>query len=717
MLIRWSLRKALNWRRRFTSKTTQRPRQLAAAGLGIEPLEDRALLSINSLGLLASAHHLGEPAVDSLWVAADMRLAAFATSDQGWRSAAQGFFGSFSNSQADVANHYVLSLPSGTTAGQTVTARLLAYDANNHFVQDYSGTADLSSSDPAATLPASVTFQNGRATFQVTLATAGQQTITATDEADASIGATATTNVAAESVATHYLLTIPSGATVGSAVTVQITAIDAENFRVKGDSSTVNLTSSDGAATLPASVTLNNGRATFQATFGTAGLQSISAVNESDASVSGSASTNVVDAAAATHFVLSLRQGTNAGSAVTVQISALDSSNHWVTNFSDAVNLASSDAAATLPSSVTLKNGRAQFQVTFATAGQQSLTATDNTDSAIVGSAFTSVAISYFTIALSHSVTVGVPVTVQLVAKDAGGSPLATYSGTANISSSDAAATLPSSVTFVNGRASIQVTFSTSGEQTLTVSDSINATPISTATTSVVTAAIATHFVVFTDPGTTVGEATRVRVVAEDAHNHIVTNYSGTANITSSDAAATLPANVVFKNGQATFFQVTFGTEGKQTVTVTDSSITGTATTNVAAEAIATHFVIVLRPGVGIGVPTRVVLVAEDAHNHVVSNYSGTVDLSSSDPSVMLPASVTFNHGRATLEATFATLGSQTITASDSSDSSITGAATTNVGNEPGWDGGFFGRLHRGDLASAVDALFGSGDCPTSNST
>ena len=709
MLNRWSWRKAINWRRRVTSKAAQLPRRMAITGLGIEPLEDRALLSINSLGFLASAHHHGDTTVDSPRIVTDMSLATYPTADQGWRFARQGVFGGTSNSQAAIATHYFLSFPSGTTAGQTATAKLLAFDANNHFVQNYSGTADLTSSDAAITLPASVTFQNGQATFQVTLATVGQQTITATDEADASIGATATTNVASPSLATHYLLTIPSGATVGSPVTVQVTAIDAENFPVKGDNSTVDLTSSDGAATLPASVTLNKGRATFQTTFGTAGLQFISAVNESDASVIGSASTNVVDAAAATHFVLFLRQGVNAGAAVTVQILALDASNHLVTNFSDTVNLTSSDAAATLPASVTFQDGRAQFQVTFATPGQQSLAAIDSADSTIVGSAFTSVAISYFTIALPHSVTAGAPVTVQLVAKDVGGSPLATYSGTANVSSSDAAATLPSSVTFVNGRASVQVTFSTTGQQTLTVTDSV--TPVGTATTNVVTAAIVTHFVAYTGPGTTVGEATRVRIVAEDAQNHIVTNYSGTANITSSDAAATLPASVVFTNGQASFFQVTFGTEGQQTVTVTnsvDSSITGTATTSVAAQAIATHFVIVLRPGTAVGVPTRVVVVAEDAHNHVVSNYSGTVDLSSSDPSVTLPASLTFNHGRATFELTFSTLGSQTITASDSSDSSITGTATINVGNEPGWAGGFFGRFHRGSMSNAVDAFFGS---------
>jgi hypothetical protein len=618
------------------------------------------------------------------------------------------------------ASHYVISAPSGVNLGKTATVRLLAYDADNHFVSDYSGTATLTSSDAAATLPATVTFDRGRALFQVTFGTAGLQTITASDESDASITASSTTNVAAPAATTRYVLTMPAGATAGTPVTVQITATDAQNFPVKTDTSTANLTSSDAAATLPASVTLVNGKATFQATFATAGEQTITATDQADASVTGAANTNVVNAAAPTHFVLTLKQGTAAGSPVTVEITAADGSNHVVTGFSGTANLASSDAAATVPDSVALVHGRATFKVTFATTGLQTLTATDSTNPSLLGSAFTSVATPFYTMNLPSGVTAGVPVTVQLVAKAEDNSVLSSYSGTANLTTSDSAATLPTSVTFVNGRASFQVTFATTGQQTLGASDSVSASPASTATTNVAAAAVATHFVVTMDPGTTIGDATTVRVVAVDAQNHLVKNFSGTANITTSDAAASLPASVTFSNGQANFFQATFGTLGPQTVTVTDSSITGTATTNVAAQDVATHFVISLRPGAALGRPTRVVLVAEDAQNHVVSDYSGTANLSSSDASATLPASVTFTRGRATFEVTFATLGLQTVTATDSVDSTVTGTATTNVGNDAGGGRGegFFGRF-RGRLFESFrgDWDNGGGDCSTSSVT
>ncbi len=62
---------------------------------------------------------------------------------------------------------------------------------------------------------------------------------------------------------------------------------------------------------------------------------------------------------------------------------------------------------------------------------------------------------------------------------------------------------------------------------------------------------------------------------------NIVTGYLGTIRFTSSDPAATLPANYTFTSldaGKHTFF-VAFGTAGSQSITVTDTvtaTITGT---------------------------------------------------------------------------------------------------------------------------------------------
>jgi hypothetical protein len=485
---------------------------------------------------------------------------------------------------AAAATHYVVSLRAGTTIGASVWVQLVASDAQNHFVSDYSGTADLVSSDGSATLPASVTFQNGHASVQMTFATLGQQTVTATDSVDASLTGAASTNVAATAVATHLVLYMPSGATIGTPVTVHVVAEDAQNDLVSNYTGTADLGSSDKSALLPASVTFEHGYASFQVTFATQGQQTVTTTDNINASITGATTANVANPAVATHFVLYLSQGVATGVALTVQVAAEDAENNFVSNYAGTANLTSSDGSAMLPATVTFQNGHATFQVTFATSGQQTVTAMDTVNATLVGMATTNVAIPHFAMSMPSGVTTGAAITVQLRAMDAQNQVMSSYSGTANLASSDAHATFPATVTFQNGRASFQVTFVTPGQQTVTATDSVNASPIGTATTNVAPVAVATHFVVTMTPGATAGTPVTVRVVPEDAQNHFVPNYTGTVDLTSSDGSATLPTSVTFQQGQASFFQVTFSTVGQQTVTATDSgnsSLTGTATTNV----------------------------------------------------------------------------------------------------------------------------------------
>jgi N-acetylneuraminic acid mutarotase/sugar lactone lactonase YvrE len=95
---------------------------------------------------------------------------------------------------------YVISNLSATslTAGGTVTFTVTAEDANGKAVPSYTGTVQLTSMDAHAVtagngLPTSYTFvpsDNGAHSFTVMLATAGSQTITATDQANNDLTAT-----------------------------------------------------------------------------------------------------------------------------------------------------------------------------------------------------------------------------------------------------------------------------------------------------------------------------------------------------------------------------------------------------------------------------------------------------------------------------------------------------------------------------------------------
>jgi hypothetical protein len=86
----------------------------------------------------------------------------------------------------------VITIPSAAGAGDLATATVTAYDANYNLATGYRGTIHFTSSDGAATLPPDHTFtagDSGTFTFTngVILRTAGAQTITTTDNADATI--------------------------------------------------------------------------------------------------------------------------------------------------------------------------------------------------------------------------------------------------------------------------------------------------------------------------------------------------------------------------------------------------------------------------------------------------------------------------------------------------------------------------------------------------
>src|SRR6266851_90947 len=90
-----------------------------------------------------------------------------------------------------VADHFTVSAPASTTAGQSVSLTLTAWDHYGNIATGYTGTVTFASSDPHATLPASYTFtaaDNGTHTFDLALLTAGAQSIKATDPAGVIIG-------------------------------------------------------------------------------------------------------------------------------------------------------------------------------------------------------------------------------------------------------------------------------------------------------------------------------------------------------------------------------------------------------------------------------------------------------------------------------------------------------------------------------------------------
>jgi hypothetical protein len=198
-----------------------------------------------------------------------------------------------------VATHFAVIAPPSATAGIAFSMMVTALDASNHPVPGYAGTVHLTSTDGQAVLPANATLANGVGTFSVTLETAGTQTLTAIDTANAGIAGTSNPITASAAAATHFTVTAPASATAGIAVSVIVTALDAFNNTAAGYTGTVHYTSTDDWAVLPADYPFtpaDAGAHTFTnaVTLKTGGTQTITATDAATGSITGSASLAVV---------------------------------------------------------------------------------------------------------------------------------------------------------------------------------------------------------------------------------------------------------------------------------------------------------------------------------------------------------------------------------------------------------------------------------------
>src|SRR5207237_675456 len=119
------------------------------------------------------------------------------------------------------------------------------------------------------------------------------------------------------------------------------------------------------------------------------------------------------------------------------------------------------------------------------------------------------------------------------------------------------------------------------------------------------------------------------------------------------------------------------------------ASITGTSNTIAVSAATATHLSISAPPSATpnaaapAGTTFSFTVTALDQFNNVATGYTGTVHFTSSDPPATLPADTALTNGVGTFEATLRTSGSQTLTATDTVNSAITGSATINTSVAP----------------------------------
>jgi hypothetical protein len=179
------------------------------------------------------------------------------------------------------------------------------------------------------------------------------------------------------------------------------------------------------------------------------------------------------------------------------------------------------------------------------------------------------------------------------------------------------------------------------------------------------------------------GQPFSATVTAEDAQGTLVASYTGTVHFSSSDTSVgvVLPADSTLTNGQGTF-SVTLIRSGPQTLTVSDAANNLSTTSNLSVNAAPANKLILASATSSppAGTSFSFTVTTQDPYGNTDPSYAGRIHFTTSDPSPgSLPADASLTSGRGSFNATLDTVGSQSITATDTVNSTITGQLVLQV--------------------------------------
>jgi hypothetical protein len=189
-----------------------------------------------------------------------------------------------------IGPHYSVQAPATVNAGSSFSVTVIAVDPGGSPLPNYIGTAHITSSDTNAMVPPDAALTNGFGTFNLTLKTAGGQTVSAIDTANLFTNGTSGVISVNPGPANRFSLTVPIYVSQGSTFAFTATARDQFNNVASSYTGTAHFTSSDGAAVLPGDYTFtgaDQGSHTFTGatTLNTLGNQTISATDKSNGTI------------------------------------------------------------------------------------------------------------------------------------------------------------------------------------------------------------------------------------------------------------------------------------------------------------------------------------------------------------------------------------------------------------------------------------------------
>jgi hypothetical protein len=481
---------------------------------------------------------------------------------------------------------------SPSTAGIAGSITVTAQDLSGTTVTGYTGTVHFGSTDAQAILPANDTFtsgDNGTKTFNVSLMTAGSQSITVTDTVAASITGTQS-NITINAAAKNKLMwsaqpsaSVNAGAT-WTAFTVKIT--DQYGNQTNNTDSVTIVPSSDsliGTMTRSAVnglATFNNisrtvaGNLTLTATCG-----SLTAAPASNAvTVNPASATKIrVETTADGSGMVVPAQNLTAGRTLIVYSITRDQYNNFVDNATAVWSLTGKTGGIADTDLVPAGNnttaifsgnlsGTAKIRATYG-----SLTYTDS---------------GLITVTPKLSVggypspsSAGTTGNVIITAQDGSGATLTGYTGTVHLSSTDPQAVLPSDYTFIgsnNGTKTFSVNLKTAGNQSIMVTDTATASVTGTQSNISINAAAKNKLMWGVQPSASVNAGatwTNFTVKITDQYGNQTNSTDSVTIVPSSDSlAGTLTKSAV--SGLATFNNISRTLAGNLTLTATSGSLT-----------------------------------------------------------------------------------------------------------------------------------------------
>jgi hypothetical protein len=599
----------------------------------------------------------------------------------------------------------------GTQApGVPFTVIITAVDASGNTISSYTSTNTLTLTPATGTITPATTgsFTAGVWSSQVTLSQSATG-IRIDTSGDGKSGSSNTFNVnPVAPVLDHFEFAVIGDQTVSVSFSITITAKDASENTVTGYTGTNTLSDTAGTITPISTGTFVGGVWSGPVTISSTGTNV--AVTTNGGGKSGISNTfNVVSATAPKLEYIVGGQSLVAGTMSTMVTVQRQSAGGTPLTIGDiTVNLATtsfgkfySDAGGLSQiTSLAISNGQnsANFYYKDTTAGTPTLTSsstgfTSATTQFNIGAA----AALNLQVTAPSAVNAGASFTVTVTALDQYGNTATGYTGIVQftLTPSDAGATLPSDYMFLVSDNGVKTftngfTLAKAGLPTITATDTVTPSITGSASVTVNPGAAAVSLLVDAPATATAGAPFTVTVTALDQYGNTFPSYTGTVHFTSSDTAIgiVIPSDYTFlisDNSVKVFTNgFTLKTTPSQMITVTDtvtSSITGFDTVTVNPAAAATLTVTGFPSSVTTGTAGSVTVTAKDAYGNTATGYIEIIYFTSSDSTATLPSNYqflvsdnafhTFTNG-----VTLKTVGTQSITATDTVTSSITGSQT-----------------------------------------